>query len=207
MNNPQPLGNYLKEEYWPMLLERYQKSQKFYTDKELLEIFPEVKVIIQDKLCELRTERKQLIAKINRELHRIKNVAASAFEEWLREGMIQQTLGRELDLINIQIGRFKRLDLVAKGKLEKGAITDEIIQAARTIPIQSLVTVPLRKSGKALVGLCPLHQEKTPSFYVYLKTNSCWCFGCQQGGDTIQLIRLLHGFTFKEAVQYLIQGQ
>lgn len=50
--------------------------------------------------------------------------------------------------------------------------------------------VELRRTGKNLVGLCPFHQEKTPSFTVDREKNVFHCFGCGAGGDVIKLVSL-----------------
>ena len=43
--------------------------------------------------------------------------------------------------------------------------------------------VTLKRRGRILTGLCPFHNEKTPSFTVYPETQSYYCFGCGNGGD------------------------
>ena len=45
--------------------------------------------------------------------------------------------------------------------------------------------IALKRRGSNLVGLCPFHNEKTPSFTVYPENGSYYCFGCGQGGDII----------------------
>lgn len=47
---------------------------------------------------------------------------------------------------------------------------------------------------------CPLHSEKTPSFKIYPKTNSFYCFGCGAGGDVIKLVQVLFGISYPQAV-------
>ena len=42
--------------------------------------------------------------------------------------------------------------------------------------------VDLKRRGKTLLGLCPFHNEKTPSFNIYPENNSFYCFGCNKGG-------------------------
>jgi DNA primase len=52
----------------------------------------------------------------------------------------------------------------------------------------------------------PNHNDKEPSFAVYRRTNSFYCFGCQRGGDVISFIKHLFNFNFIEAVNYLYQN-
>ena len=65
--------------------------------------------------------------------------------------------------------------------------------------------VPLRKRGKDLVGLCPFHAEKTPSFHVHPDTGFFKCFGCGAGGDVITFVCKLENLTFPEAARMLAQ--
>lgn len=65
--------------------------------------------------------------------------------------------------------------------------------------------VPLRKRGKDLVGLCPFHAEKTPSFHVHPDTGFFKCFGCGAGGDVITFVCKLENLSFPEAARMLAQ--
>ncbi|ADU26610.1 DNA primase [Ethanoligenens harbinense] len=71
--------------------------------------------------------------------------------------------------------------------------------------IESVVSryVNLRKSGKSMVGLCPFHSEKTPSFHVYPDDQHFYCFGCETGGDVITFIRKIENLEYREAVEFL----
>ncbi len=63
--------------------------------------------------------------------------------------------------------------------------------------------VQLKRRGKNLVGLCPFHNEKTPSFTVYPDSQSYYCFGCGAGGEVINFIRRAENLDFTEAVRFL----
>ncbi|MBQ9850747.1 MAG: DNA primase [Clostridia bacterium] len=65
--------------------------------------------------------------------------------------------------------------------------------------------VNLKRRGKTLVGLCPFHNEKTPSFTVYPDTRSFYCFGCGAGGDVISFIRRIDNLDYIEAVKAVAQ--
>lgn len=63
--------------------------------------------------------------------------------------------------------------------------------------------VPLKKRGNDLVGLCPFHSEKTPSFHVHPDRGFFKCFGCGVGGDVITFAQKLENLTFGDAVRAL----
>lgn len=63
--------------------------------------------------------------------------------------------------------------------------------------------VQLKRRGKNLVGLCPFHNEKTPSFTVYPESQSYYCFGCGAGGEVINFIRRAENLDYVEAVSAL----
>ncbi len=65
--------------------------------------------------------------------------------------------------------------------------------------------VPLHKRGNDLVGLCPFHNEKTPSFHVHPDKGFFKCFGCGTGGDVIAFISKLENLAFPDAVRMLAQ--
>lgn len=65
--------------------------------------------------------------------------------------------------------------------------------------------VTLKRRGKNLVGLCPFHNEKTPSFTVYPENGSFYCFGCGVGGDVFTFISLAENLDYMEAVRLLAQ--
>jgi DNA primase len=54
-----------------------------------------------------------------------------------------------------------------------------------------------------LGGLCPVHRERTPSFFVYPQEQTWYCFGCKRGGDVISLVREVEGLSFSQAVAFL----
>ena len=80
---------------------------------------------------------------------------------------------------------------------------DEQLEVARGVNLADVVEqyVDLRRSGVyRMVGLCPFHQEKTPSFVVYLTDNHFYCFGCHEYGDVIKFISHVEKLTFKQSV-------
>jgi DNA primase len=65
--------------------------------------------------------------------------------------------------------------------------------------------VSLKRSGKNLVGLCPFHSEKSPSFNIYPENGSFYCFGCGAGGDVITFVRRIENLDYMEAIRFLAQ--
>ena len=63
--------------------------------------------------------------------------------------------------------------------------------------------VPLKRAGRRLKGLCPFHQEKTPSFSVDPDSQLFYCFGCQTGGDIFKFVQIYDKLNFVEAVESL----
>lgn len=63
--------------------------------------------------------------------------------------------------------------------------------------------VHLRKAGREMVGRCPFHNDKTPSFSVSEEKGLFYCFGCGQSGDVFDFIMKLDGLTFPEAKRVL----
>jgi len=63
--------------------------------------------------------------------------------------------------------------------------------------------VALRKAGRRLVGLCPFHQERSPSFTVDPENGLWHCFGCKAGGDLFRFVEMVDKVEFTEAVEML----
>lgn len=61
----------------------------------------------------------------------------------------------------------------------------------------------LKRAGSNVVGLCPFHNEKSPSFTVFPATRSFYCFGCGAGGDVISFVMRAENLDYREAVEHL----
>ena len=169
----------------------------------MLEIFPEAKNIIKEKIIELNDLRNLQIKYVRKKLKMVKNSDTDDFSKWFCREWIKIDSGRKLVETEDQIGRLKRIISSKKYTNIKNWVSEEEIQQALKNPIENFITKPIKKSGKNFISLCPLHNEKTPSFYIYSETNSCWCFGCNQGGNVINFIKLLKDYSFQDAVKYL----
>ena len=79
---------------------------------------------------------------------------------------------------------------------------EKIKEAANIVDVVSEF-VTLKKSGSNYKGLCPFHNEKTPSFYVSPARGTCHCFGCGKGGNSIGFIMEHEQMTYPEALRWL----
>jgi len=197
--------SYEFEDYILQLEKEYFHSLKRFSDKELVDIFPESKNIIPSQIKFFENKRKEIIGSVLERMTSIKeknidNFSLWFFKEWIKEDKIKELIKVEKKII-----RLKGVLLMMSGRVPKEWLTQEEIQQALTFPIEILINRPLKKSSRGLVGLCPFHNEKIPSFFVYPETNSCWCFGCQKGGNVINFAREIYGYSFKEAVEFLIK--
>lgn len=89
-----------------------------------------------------------------------------------------------------------------------GALTRDFVETVRSaVDIVRVVSeyVPLKPAGARLKGLCPFHQEKTPSFHVDPERKLFFCFGCQTGGDLFKFVMLYEQVEFPEAVKILAE--
>mgnify|MGYP003964374613 CR=1 FL=1 len=82
---------------------------------------------------------------------------------------------------------------------------DEVQQIKDKIDVAELVGeyVQLKQSGVNKKGLCPFHNEKSPSFMVNAERQNWHCFGCGKGGDIFSFVEEIEGMDFKEALKYL----
>ena len=71
--------------------------------------------------------------------------------------------------------------------------------------VEQYVTLK-RSSSSSMVGLCPFHNEKTPSFHVDGQKQLFYCFGCGAGGDAITFLMKMQNVSYPEAVTYLAES-
>lgn len=86
-----------------------------------------------------------------------------------------------------------------------GILDEDVVRVREATDIVAVITerLQLRKVGQRWVGLCPFHQENSPSFSVNQQLGVYHCFGCQKSGDAITFLRELDGLDFVGAVERL----
>ena len=80
---------------------------------------------------------------------------------------------------------------------------DEIRSRTNIVEVVSECGVALRPAGRDYKGLCPFHDEKTPSFTVSVQKQIFYCFGCQTGGNVISFVQKYEGKNFIETMEWL----
>ena len=87
-------------------------------------------------------------------------------------------------------------------------ISQQTIDKIRDVALVTEVIgdfVHLKRRGSNMIGLCPFHNEKTPSFTVNTERNFWYCFGCQEGGDIFTFIQKIEGLEFREVLEKLAE--
>ena len=215
----------LPEDQWEYF-DELEKEWKAKLNEELksidwIELFKdEAEEIILMKLNELEEEKETInnnIAKHRKKyFSMVEDVPDSEQKEWFLEFwnimVVKYSFEAELQKIKSTVSRLNH-ELHAVRRLKGTEIYeskqqewDEQKQRARERSIEDIVTPYLempRRYGQIIRAKCPFHEERTPSFYVYLATNQYHCYGCQKHGDTIGFYMDLKKVDFKTAVMDL----
>lgn len=101
--------------------------------------------------------------------------------------------------------KFTFLPTVEAAKAQTMIPHKTVEQILDTVRIEEVVRdfVPLKRRGVNLIGLCPFHAEKTPSFTVAPSKNIFKCFGCGKGGTAVTFLMEHEGLSYPEALRYL----
>lgn len=191
------------EDFFFELEKQWRDSLPHLSDTEWLKVFPEARGVLADKVIEWSAEKNRLIG-ISKQALRECN-RGTAEEYTVMRLYVQACIIPKINVVEKHISRLKRQQAHFSLRPVAGRITESDIQRAREVPIASLISSNTRRTGRTITTKCPLHKERTASFVIYPESNSCWCFGCQQGGDSIALTRLLQNLSFIEAVKYLLR--
>ena len=179
-----------------------------FTGAELIAIFPETRQIAPALTKELNAKRKALVLYIGKRLSEIKAESKDEVYRYFWRLWLMLNEGEELQELDNKLARLNRLQNIIDGKpTPKGALPEGAIEAAHEYPIQDLFGSNFKRSGNNLVGLCPFHDERTPSFYIFVKQNRAHCFGCNKSMDVIDAYMELNECSFKAAVTALAGGK
>lgn len=183
----------------------WRRSQPRYTDKELIEIFSPPPDMIQATLKEIGIECDAKTDEIKGALRRVYATDTDEFSHWFGEAIVKTLLFPKLEQCNKHLFRLKRLLTILSPKNSMANTKQEALEKARQYPIFEITKyrLALQPCGNKSSSLCPFHEEKHASFYIYHATNTFHCFGCQESGDVIKITMHLYSVSFKEAVQML----
>lgn len=207
-------GIFTEEEldYYDIIEKEWKANQPRYSFYQLIEIFPQAKPAIKKQLlAEIKKCKDDLDAavelrrKFNNEIISRVQYKNQWFFEMIRDVVYIEPL-RESREKKIKRNYFYLSALKPKPKVmdNQNKITDEDIQQAKEIPIETLYFGRLRKMGGNAVGLCPFHNEKTSSFTIYLNQNKFYCFGCNAGTDAIDYVMRQYDCDFITAVKKML---
>lgn len=116
------------------------------------------------------------------------------FEELLSKAQSVPLAGTQVD----------RSIAISAGKTN-AELREKIDHLKRETPIESVVQsyIELRPSGTTLLGLCPFHDDRTPSFTVFPQARSFHCFGCGAHGDVLNFLQRVEHLSFRQALATL----
>jgi hypothetical protein len=190
-----------EHEFFAELEAGWRETLPHLSDTEWLLVFPEARQILPEKLKEWVAEKKRLIDIAKKYLR-----ASAGDTYWYLWASLHMSVIPKIEAAAKHIARIQRqIRHTSSGNGNKGYITETDIKRAKEVPIESLLSTPIRRTGKTITANCPLHTDHSPSFVIYTETNTCWCFGCQEGGDSIALVRKLYKFDFIGSVKYLLR--
>jgi hypothetical protein len=177
-------------------LEHSWKENSFwgkYTSEDWIRLYPEMKTRVSEHLLASIDHRDTIQDLYNRTEA---TFSQDLNERLFEEALLNITLGKALSNLDKKINTYRRMVLVDRPPVE-GQITQDDINKARQVPMDSLIDRPIKKGQM----LCLFHEEKTPSCKVY--PDHIHCFGCGKSLDTIGYIMETQGKTFINSVKYL----
>lgn len=177
----------------------------WYSDRDLLRLFPEAKELISSKIPELEKTIKEKELGISNRLDMIKEMDVNDFSKWFAREIVKMEFVPELQKYDKELFNLRRYEQMFKPHKKRASNFHEKVEIAKNASITEVASryTELKPCGNKFSGLCPLHEERRASFFIYPDTNSFFCFSCQKGGSVINLIMELHGVDFKDAVLVL----
>lgn len=185
----------------------YRYPGKLPEDDIITSMEDGIREMIPEKVKELM-ERQDELLKWYREAtesidKKVRNKEIDETAEYFATSMIELNF-MEYAVINKWLKYYLRLagkvaperPWITQNVLEQG-ITDEQLAQAKEHPIEDMYDGWLRVNGQRLIGRCPFHEEKTPSFVIFTDDNHFYCFGCHKHGDALDF------YMWKNKIEYL----
>ena len=183
---------------------RWRRSLPKPTERELIEYFSPQKEMLVENLIVAENRQQERMRAMRRCLEGIYAMTSDDFSRWFWWSVMKLDYQPEFDGCNRYIAKLRRMLAMLSPESKKADMQDEI-ERARQYPICEVARhhLTLRSCGNKFSSLCPFHEEKHASFYIYPETNTFHCFGCGAHGDVITLMQHLYGLSFREAVKEL----
>jgi hypothetical protein len=169
------------------------------SDLELINIFPESKELIPLKIKEWRREKRKIVKTETIPYLTKCNLLSDEFSKAFWKEVYSYIAGA-FNYIVAQVTRLERLKAIIDNPEGYTNSTARIILAKQT-PITNIYNFIRRNRSY----LCPIHNDKDPSLHIY-KDNTWHCFGCNKGGDTIDFVKYMFGYSFHQAINYILAG-
>lgn len=170
----------------------------------LLDIIPEKLNFHLEEMDKLTEEYEKMRVIITQEFTNgnLDEFSLSFWVLWIECGLApynthQKWINYWLDLYDKIPAEKPKFERTAKYKDNKADI-----EKIRETPIADFYNDQLRKSANRLLGKCPFHEERTPSFFIF-EDNHFHCFSCGEHGDVIAFVMKLKNINFKEAIELL----
>lgn len=195
--------------------EEWEKSVKT-TDNDIIDMFPESGEVISQKLNEYWEESVILYKEVKEIRRVVERIQTDTFSRWFYYNAEKFPKAKRLKWLHEQIKRLERMNAIHEKKRVGKMLSQEFFKTVKErerfdidkmferqellLDMVAMDGIKLRVTGGGGMGLCPFHQEKTPSFYVY-KSNWAHCFGCQWHGNFIDYVMKRDGCTFREALE------
>lgn len=192
----------------------------YISPRELSEIFPEGKAMVKRNIKLYEHEKQILRDAIVAFQLAVKEIALAESKDeffiwfWAQAYVKYAhlpdlvSLDKEIARLHRQLYYYERPPESPHAVTTRGTTEDweEKVRRAKATPLPAMASPYLtnpRHVGNRIVARCPFHTEKTPSFAIFIDTNTYHCFGCQANGDVIDFLMKLDGIPFADAVKRL----
>lgn len=190
---------------------QWKESQKNYSFSELIIMYPQATKIAKKHMRADLKKQKELLkwladwrAGCNDIINKVHFQQQDFYKEWFDDSYNEsrQEIERKIKKLNFNLSH---LEEKKETKTTRGVSEQDILRA-KEVPITDFFTGKLTKqSNKTLVGRCPFHLERNPSFTIYTTQNTWWCFSCNSGGTVIDFLMRQIGVDFLTAVKQLLK--
>lgn len=159
------------------------------------------KRLIQGIYKEELYKTKQRIIELNQLKIEANQKVTNWNDRWLLE-LIHEECDQTIQAYKTQAKRYGWITSPSR-KQKPGAITDADISRAKAVPIGEFYPGRLRGVAGRLLGLCPFHEERRPSFTIYEQQNSWWCYAEGIGGSVVDYVMKMKNIGFIETIKFL----